>query len=548
MASRRWYVPQTSRSSHLRQRFEIVARQLRVVSLNEVHTSTDVVDAFQAADHLCPRARAAAAWLICTGRYATEEEQERLETVLDARDLTTAARILDRGYSSAHRRVRSRRLVTVEGPIIDVTRTSLATGITGIPRIVRMLAKHGAIERSTTLVVWASGGPARVVFEPPGNIAYPTEVWGRTRAWIRVLRAGRSGYWSLVSGLSRLPGGATLTYGLRAFLAPFKLTDLGRSNPREILLIPEAGIFEPEVTASRVTDHLIPWLTAFPSTPLTLLVHDTLPLTNPQFFARDQRLEYLDYSRLFGLASCLIIASPHLRREVTGLMAAYGRSSLPRIEVLPFPHYSHTWGEDHSIAVEHPAFYMVGSPERRKNYLAAVTAMRILAEQGSRAELHIIGARRGVQPSLRSALALARQAGASIRLHGPVADAAVAGIARKCLALLYLSKAEGFGLPVREAQSLGCFVIASDIPSNQELARDGGVRLVDHSSPTSIARAMKDLIEGRRLPIRQSIKPVAEVPPDAYARSVTALVLGAPHGQGPKTGELSADSPISDSL
>ena len=52
-------------------------------------------------------------------------------------------------------------------------------------------------------------------------------------------------------------------------------------------------------------------------------------------------------------------------------------------------------------------------------------------------------------------------------------DAEVAHAYAKCRALILPSLAEGFGLPLVEARTRGCLVIASDLPAFEELADEG---------------------------------------------------------------------------
>ena len=505
------------------QRYAVVATELGLPAPASDPSIDSLLAALQATPHLSPQSRAGASWLICTGRYATEEQQESLAIALDAADTELAHRILARGIAATPRRVRSRRLLAVDRPIVDITRTALETGQSGIPRIVRLIAREAEESGSAILVVWAAGAPAQVHLDPEGRVDYPAAVWGGTRRWFNVSRGLRTAYWRLASRLAGLPGGFAIRGILRTLLAPFKMLDIGVSIPQEIILIPLAGVFEPEVTTSHAVDRLLPWLSAHPETSLTVLVHDALPITDPQFFPRDQRLEYLDYARLFRRSSQLIVATPSLRAIMSGLAAATGRTEPPAIHVVPFPAYSQSWDSTSEIEVHPPAFYMVGSPEGRKNYPTAVTALHVLAGQGYPAELHVIGARRGVEPRLRVAIERAQRAGASILIHGALPDDAVAGIARRCLALVYVSKAEGYGLPVREAQVMGCPVIASDIPSNRLFARDGGVRIVDHSSPTAIAQAMRDAIDAGHLP-REGRSGASDVSVKEYGSTVMALV------------------------
>jgi len=61
-------------------------------------------------------------------------------------------------------------------------------------------------------------------------------------------------------------------------------------------------------------------------------------------------------------------------------------------------------------------------------------------------------------------------------------------------ALLYVSKYEGFGLPILEAMACGCPVITCDNSSQREVAGPAAV-YVDDSDPAGLARAMRHVLD-----------------------------------------------------
>jgi glycosyltransferase involved in cell wall biosynthesis len=61
------------------------------------------------------------------------------------------------------------------------------------------------------------------------------------------------------------------------------------------------------------------------------------------------------------------------------------------------------------------------------------------------------------------------------------------------VALVYISRYEGFGLPVIEAMSCGCPVIVSNVSALVEVSGDAGY-VVDENSPASIADGMETLL------------------------------------------------------
>ncbi len=81
-------------------------------------------------------------------------------------------------------------------------------------------------------------------------------------------------------------------------------------------------------------------------------------------------------------------------------------------------------------------------------------------------------------------------AGASVRFHNGVSDAEYDSLLRSSTALVTLSRAEGYGLPVIEAMATGTPVIATDMPIFREV---GGVAAlyVDPDSVRDVAEAVR---------------------------------------------------------
>ena len=68
-------------------------------------------------------------------------------------------------------------------------------------------------------------------------------------------------------------------------------------------------------------------------------------------------------------------------------------------------------------------------------------------------------------------------------------DQTLKKIYSESLALLYVSKYEGFGMPLIEAMSQGCVPIAGNHSSIPEVMADAGIS-VNVSNPEEISRAM----------------------------------------------------------
>ena len=113
--------------------------------------------------------------------------------------------------------------------------------------------------------------------------------------------------------------------------------------------------------------------------------------------------------------------------------------------------------------------------------------------------------------------------GAKVEFHNGVTDEEYEAFLRRATALISLSRAEGYGLPLVEAMALGTPVIASDIPIFREVGGDA-VSYVHPESPSEFAAAVTALDEPgtwQRRSLR-SVERAADFDWDASARQLLA--------------------------
>lgn len=84
--------------------------------------------------------------------------------------------------------------------------------------------------------------------------------------------------------------------------------------------------------------------------------------------------------------------------------------------------------------------------------------------------------------------------GSTVFFHNGVTDDEYTALLKRTTALVSLSKAEGYGLPLVEAMALGTPVIASDIPIFREVGSDV-VSYVDPASADAFAAAVMELAD-----------------------------------------------------
>jgi len=128
-----------------------------------------------------------------------------------------------------------------------------------------------------------------------------------------------------------------------------------------------------------------------------------------------------------------------------------------------------------------------------------------------------------ITPERRAELEALAPAGADIVFHNGVTDAEYEELLARTTALVSLSKAEGYGLPLVEAMSHGTPVIASDIPIFREVGGEA-VSYVDPDSPSGFAAAVRALEEPDRWKDRsgRSVQRAAEFSWDASAQRLLA--------------------------
>ncbi|HEU4667503.1 MAG TPA: glycosyltransferase family 1 protein [Arthrobacter sp.] len=102
-----------------------------------------------------------------------------------------------------------------------------------------------------------------------------------------------------------------------------------------------------------------------------------------------------------------------------------------------------------------------------------------------------------ITPERRAELEKLVPPGARVEFHNGVTDEEYHALLRTATALVSLSRAEGYGLPLVEAMSLGTPVIASDIPIFREVGGDAAL-YVDPASPEQFAGAVHTLQENER--------------------------------------------------
>lgn len=202
------------------------------------------------------------------------------------------------------------------------------------------------------------------------------------------------------------------------------------------------------------------------------VVHDTLPLTHPQFWPRAKRLTKRSAFSALRRASATIFTSTEYNAQeikrllgMTPSVARFGCGQLTdaeadaaRIAPLPEPK---------------PYLLYLGALEPRKDVLSLIEIFDLVASSlGGDLSLTIVGT--GHPAHLRAIRA--RVATSPYRTRIALIEGASRGVTldllRHAAALVFPTLAEGFGLPIVEALAVGTPVVASDIESIRSWAGD----------------------------------------------------------------------------
>lgn len=167
-------------------------------------------------------------------------------------------------------------------------------------------------------------------------------------------------------------------------------------------------------------------------------------------------------------------------------------------------------------------FFFCGRVERRKN-LALLA--RTHAQSGSALPLVIVGPQVDGEEELETELS----GFAGIRRIAWVPRRELVGIMRRARALLFPSLAEGFGLPIVEAMTLGCPVLASTGGAAAEVA-GGAAMLIDPHDIIAMGEAIRRLENDDALCARlrtAGFNRGRNFTPELYARRLRALYASA---------------------
>ncbi len=216
--------------------------------------------------------------------------------------------------------------------------------------------------------------------------------------------------------------------------------------------------------------------------PLIVTVHDLAAIAHPEL--HPDRTVQIQRRRLaeLGRAAAVIAVSESTAAGLVSSGIARERIHVTPLGLTPLPPPARAPVDDG------PFVLAVGTLEPRKAHDILISAFAAAAGQDAR--LVFAGPTAGRAATLQ-ALAARLGIGDRLAILGAVDDRILSDLYRRASLLCMPSRAEGFGLPVLEAMSVGLPVVASDIPAVREVAGEAAICV-----PVGDARALGQALAG----------------------------------------------------
>lgn len=231
------------------------------------------------------------------------------------------------------------------------------------------------------------------------------------------------------------------------------------------------------------------------------LIHDVLPLTHPEFFTRGNARRFAAFLRESPrFTSRYLCTSDYTREHLGRALAAAG--AVINVSCLPLAHEFSGFPRNdrpaqascpEAEAISRKPFVLcVGTIEVRKNGANLLRAwLRVLDTLGDQAPQLVFAGRRGWKiDAFDGVLAENPRLASAITIFEGASDADLAFLYGRCLFTVFVSLAEGWGLPVGESAWFGRHCVASRAASIPEVCGD----LLEYVAPDDVEAMARALI------------------------------------------------------
>ncbi len=215
-----------------------------------------------------------------------------------------------------------------------------------------------------------------------------------------------------------------------------------------------------------------------------IVVHDLIPITHPEYCRPGERERHITRMRCAVRISAGLIANSQHTKDVLAQFCRDDHMQMPPCIVAPLA----AGITDHAVGIrpiDKPYFVILGTIEPRKNHGMLLRLWRALVEKlGTSAPTLVVIGQRGWQcENVMGMLTSPEKLAGFITYRPDCSDDQLFNYLHHAQALLFPSFAEGYGMPVSEALSMGVPVIASDL----DVFRETVGNIPEFAAPTDSA-------------------------------------------------------------
>ena len=227
----------------------------------------------------------------------------------------------------------------------------------------------------------------------------------------------------------------------------------------------------------------------------TFVVHDLFPLVVKDYIIRFSFLKKLAFRFLlyFSLlkknSRCIAISNS----TKSDIVTYYGKKWLSKIKVVYSASTIELPNSDSEAASNRFLFY-IGDRRPHKNIPRMISIFSILRSKFDYSGDFIIA---GSSKNYRENLDELIEKTSGVRFVGNIADSELVSFFRTSDALFFLSRYEGFGLPILEAAQQGCRVITSNVSAMPEVAPPGSLIVDLETSDEQIAEEIASYLDSK---------------------------------------------------
>jgi glycosyltransferase involved in cell wall biosynthesis len=231
-------------------------------------------------------------------------------------------------------------------------------------------------------------------------------------------------------------------------------------------------------------------------------VHDIFPLYMPALPGVKEMMEQ-NHKQIFEESRLIFVPTQFVKNDIQQRLGISEEKMRVTYEVSSpqFKMVAPNWAllKKYDLTPDTPFFFHIGRMDYRKNLPRMIEAYFALP-QHLKTRVHFVVATSGDTTELQQAIERGKKHGdgGSVKVISNLPFEDLLHLYNTALGFVFVSLAEGFGIPLLEAMQCGCPVITSTETSLPEIAGDAAL-LVNPHDTDAITRAMQELIESPEL-------------------------------------------------